>query len=88
MLKIKLASNFLYWQDLLKHTPTDHDDNLPLYLALSKLENVAYQLNEKKRTSEERLAAHLLLNKLSKNTELKHCKSVLYRQDDVMEMVN
>ncbi|XP_067946272.1 rho guanine nucleotide exchange factor 10-like isoform X2 [Watersipora subatra] len=91
-LMIKVVQRFpqyiLQIKDLLKNTPTDHDDHLKLYLALSRLENVAYQLNVKKRTSEERLAARLLLSRISKSNEMKNPDSILFRQDDVNEVTH
>lgn len=75
----------MFLQDLIKHTPPDHDDYMKLNIALSKLENVAYQLNEKKRASEEKLAAEVILTKLWGSKHV--TESVLLRQDDVVEMV-
>ncbi|KAF6032695.1 hypothetical protein EB796_009036 [Bugula neritina] len=86
---IKVVQRFpqyiLQIKDLIKHTPPDHDDYMKLNIALSKLENVAYQLNEKKRASEEKLAAEVILTKLWGSKHV--TESVLLRQDDVVEMV-
>lgn len=82
--KNKSSYNNLVSQDLIKHTSPEHQDYLQLHMALSKLENVAYQLNEKKRSSEEKLAASVILSKL----RIKNPASVLLRQDDVSEVVS
>ncbi|PIK35000.1 putative rho guanine nucleotide exchange factor 10 isoform X2 [Apostichopus japonicus] len=50
-------------QDLLKRTPLNHPDRMPLQLALTKLETLAGVLNERKRQSEQRHAVkHLIRN--------------------------
>ena len=53
-------------------------------MALSKLENVAHQLNEKKKNCETRHAAKIILTKL----KIKNPNSILLRQDDVSEVVS
>ena len=62
---------------MIKHTSTEHADYLPLHMALSKLENVAHQLNEKKKNCETRHAAKIILTKL----KIKNPNSILLRQD-------
>ena len=69
---------------MIKHTSTEHADYLPLHMALSKLENVAHQLNEKKKNCETRHAAKIILTKL----KIKNPNSILLRQDDVSEVVS
>lgn len=72
---------------MIHNTHTDHTDYLNLNIALSKLETVAHQLNERKRSSEKRLAASVILSKLlPRNTD--HSDSILLRQDDVTEIVS
>lgn len=69
---------------MIKSTPPAHDDYNELRRALTVLENLAFQLNEKKRSSEEKLAAKVMLSKLGiKNSGT----STLIRQDDVTEQV-
>lgn len=43
----------LFLQDLLKHTPHGHADRMALQLALTQLESLAEQLNERKREAEQ-----------------------------------
>ena len=43
----------LLLQDLLKETPTGHEDRMALQLALTTLESLAEMLNERKRESEQ-----------------------------------
>lgn len=40
-------------QDMLKNTPSGHQDRLPLQLALTELETLAEKLNEQKRLAEQ-----------------------------------
>jgi Rho guanine nucleotide exchange factor 10 len=46
----------LLLQDLLKETPTGHEDRMALQLALTTLESLAEMLNERKRESEQAAA--------------------------------
>ena len=46
----------LLLQDLLKETPTGHEDRMALQLALTTLESLAEMLNERKRESEQSAA--------------------------------
>ena len=46
----------LLLQDLLKATPTGHEDRMALQLALTTLESLAEMLNERKRESEQAAA--------------------------------
>ncbi|KAJ8016354.1 hypothetical protein DPEC_G00006340 [Dallia pectoralis] len=43
----------LLLQDMLKNTPRDHPDRLPLQLALTELETLAERLNEQKRVADQ-----------------------------------
>ena len=46
----------LLLQDLLKETPTGHEDRMALQLAVTTLESLAEMLNERKRESEQAAA--------------------------------
>lgn len=68
-------------KDLIKYTSRDHPDYLDLLHALTTLESIAYELNERKRSSEEKLAAKVVLKKLDIKPAAED--SYLVRQDDV-----
>ncbi|KAM9344365.1 rho guanine nucleotide exchange factor 10-like protein isoform 1-T2 [Pholidichthys leucotaenia] len=74
----------LLLQDMLKNTPTSHDDRLPLQLALTELETLAEKLNEQKLLADQEAEIQQLsqsvgdrnLNKLlnTKQKQLIHCE--------------
>ncbi|RUS71131.1 hypothetical protein EGW08_021110 [Elysia chlorotica] len=53
-------------QDLIKYTPRSHPDRGSLQLALTELETVAYQLNERKRRSEQKFQARQVTRSLAR----------------------
>lgn len=72
-------------QDLLKYSPRDHHDREPLQEAVTWIENVAHQLNERKRQSEQYYHGQQIMNKLNARMHLE--KNVyLIRQDDMEQL--
>lgn len=67
--------------DLLKHTPFNHPDRMPLQRALTELESLADRLNERKRDAERHFAVKQLL-KDHRNESNAHSQRFLLRQDD------
>lgn len=67
--------------DLLKHTPFNHPDRMPLQRALTELESLADRLNERKRDAERHFAVKQLL-KDHLNESNAHSQRFLLRQDD------
>ncbi|XP_065192918.1 rho guanine nucleotide exchange factor 10-like [Sycon ciliatum] len=51
-------------QDLLRHTEKDHPDRVPLQLALTRIENVTEQLNQRKRLSDQLHLVDRLRNRI------------------------
>ena len=75
----------MYLQDLLKHTPRNHHDRENLQEGLTGIENVAHQLNEGKRRSEQKFHGQEIIHKLS--PKLSPDKNAyLIRQDDVKQL--
>ncbi|XP_071839879.1 rho guanine nucleotide exchange factor 10-like isoform X3 [Apostichopus japonicus] len=75
-------------QDLLKRTPLNHPDRMPLQLALTKLETLAGVLNERKRQSEQRHAVKHLIRNINAKFSVKmgnDSQRWLVRQDDVLQ---
>ena len=69
---------------MIKHTPPEHADYLCLQTALTKLENIANQVNELKRKHE----IDEVSKQLQDENKIKHKESrTLIRQDDVVEVV-
>ena len=52
-------------QDFLKYTPSSHPDQMPLQMALTKLEGIAEHLNEAKRQREQTTIVHYLNSRIS-----------------------
>ena len=71
----------LLLSDLLKHTPFNHPDRMPLQRALTELESLADRLNERKRDAERHFAVKQLL-KDHLNESNAHSQRYLLRQDD------
>lgn len=71
----------LLLSDLLKHTPSNHPDRMPLQRALTELESLADRLNERKRDAERHFAVKQLL-KDHLNESNAHSHRFLLRQDD------
>lgn len=71
----------LLLSDLLKHTPFNHPDRMPLQRALTELESLADRLNERKRDAERHFAVKQLL-KDHLNESNAHPQRFLLRQDD------
>lgn len=71
----------LLLSDLLKHTPFNHPDRMPLQRALTELESLADRLNERKRDAERHFAVKQLL-KDHLNESNAHSQRFLLRQDD------
>ncbi|CAH1774827.1 unnamed protein product [Owenia fusiformis] len=77
----------LLLQDLLKYTPREHHDRLPLQVALTELENLAHRLNEKKRESEQRHAARQVLANMGRTGQkAETAGQYLVRQDDLVQL--
>lgn len=77
-------------QDLLKRTPLNHPDRMPLQLALTKLETLAGVLNERKRQSEQRHAVKHLIRNINAKFSVKmgnDGQRWLVRQDDVLQTI-
>ncbi|KAL3862085.1 hypothetical protein ACJMK2_008080 [Sinanodonta woodiana] len=72
-------------KDLLKYTPRDHMDRERLQEALTELENVAHQLNERKRMSEQIFHGQRIMNKLGLKA-IGDAQVYLLRQDDVQQL--
>ena len=49
----------------MKHTPSSHPDQMPLQMALTKLEGIAEHLNEAKRQREQTTIVHYLNSRIS-----------------------
>ena len=74
---------------MLKHTPPDHHDRIPLQMALTELENLTHKLNETKRESEGRFEAKRIVSRLSgRNTIKSDERRYLVRQEDVTHIVS
>ncbi|XP_041377385.1 rho guanine nucleotide exchange factor 10-like protein [Gigantopelta aegis] len=80
-------------QDLLKYTPRNHHDRVALQLALTELENVTHQLNERKRRSEQQFLAHQItsqvirqINQIANRPMLERPKRLI-RQDNLEQVV-
>lgn len=73
----------LLLSDLLKHTPFNHLDRMPLQRALTELESLADRLNERKRDAERHFAVKQLL-KDHLNDSNAHSHRFLLRQDDTL----
>ncbi|ELU12632.1 hypothetical protein CAPTEDRAFT_218934 [Capitella teleta] len=75
-------------QDLLKHTPREHDDRLALQMALTELESMTHRLNETKRESESRHDVMRIVRSLAgRSSALKSShQRCLIRQDDCVAM--
>jgi len=71
----------LLLSDLLKHTPFNHPDRMPLQTALTELESLADRLNERKRDAERHFGVKQLL-KDHLNESNAHSQRYLLRQDD------
>ncbi|KAL5015085.1 hypothetical protein ScPMuIL_009355 [Solemya velum] len=71
-------------QDILKYTPPHHHDRRALQSALTELENVAHNLNERKRENEQHFKAQQLLNKMNLKFPVGHRR--LIREDDMEEV--
>ena len=72
-------------QDILKHTPKNHHDRENLQEGLTGIENVAHQLNEGKRRSEQQFHGQEIISKLSTKIAADK-KAYLIRQDDVKQL--
>ncbi|XP_045162260.2 uncharacterized protein LOC123527069 isoform X2 [Mercenaria mercenaria] len=72
-------------KDLLKYSPRDHHDREPLQEAVTWIENVAHQLNERKRQSEQYFHGQQIMNKL---TPRMHPEKNVYliRQDNMEQL--
>ncbi|CAD5117935.1 DgyrCDS6679 [Dimorphilus gyrociliatus] len=77
----------LLLQDLLKSTPSDHQDRISLQRALSDLENLTHKLNETKRESENRYLIKSVLwrcdGKPTNFPKVDNGERYFIRQDDV-----
>ena len=82
-IEIFLSPAFL--QDILKHTPRNHHDREHMQEGLTGIENVAHQLNEGKRHSEQKFHGQEILAKLSARLQPDK-KAFLIRQDDVKQI--
>ena len=49
----------------MKYTPSSHPDQMPLQMALTKLEGIAEHLNEAKRQREQTTIVHYLNSRIS-----------------------
>ena len=76
---------YFSFQDILKHTPKNHHDRENLQEGLTGIENVAHQLNEGKRRSEQKFHGQEILSKLSTKIAADK-KAYLIRQDDVKQL--
>ena len=74
-----------FLQDILKHTPRNHHDREHMQEGLTGIENVAHQLNEGKRHSEQKFHGQEILAKLSARLQPDK-KAFLIRQDDVKQI--
>lgn len=78
----RLPQFILLLSDLLKHTPVNHADRMPLQNALTELESLADRLNERKRDAERHFAVKQLL-KDHLNESNTYSQRFLIRQDEV-----
>ena len=62
---LSIISYFVLFQDFLKYTPSSHPDQMPLQMALTKLEGIAEHLNEAKRQREQTTIVHYLNSRIS-----------------------
>ncbi|KAL4221100.1 guanine nucleotide exchange factor 10-like protein [Mactra antiquata] len=69
-------------KDLLKYTPRDHHDREQLQEAVTWIENVAHQLNERKRQSEQFYHGNQIMSKLPPRGHVEK-NLFLIRQDDM-----
>ena len=69
----------------MKHTPRNHHDRENLQEGLTGIENVAHQLNEGKRRSEQKFHGQEIISKLSAKLPPDK-KAYLIRQDDVKQL--
>lgn len=79
----------LFLQDLLGNTSQGHPERMSLQLALSQLEQLAEQLNERKREAEQVQAFRSTMRSLSaKLPHAAHHHKSLIRTDDVTQLVS
>uniref|UniRef100_UPI00398F5843 rho guanine nucleotide exchange factor 10 isoform X1 n=1 Tax=Pristiophorus japonicus TaxID=55135 RepID=UPI00398F5843 len=80
----------LLLQDMLKNTPKEHPDRLPLQMALTELETLAEKLNEQKREADQRCEMKQIakaMNERYLNKLLRSGNRYLIRSDDMVETV-
>uniref|UniRef100_A0A8C4RF60 Rho guanine nucleotide exchange factor 10 n=1 Tax=Erpetoichthys calabaricus TaxID=27687 RepID=A0A8C4RF60_ERPCA len=80
----------LLLQDMLKNTPKEHSDRLPLQMALTELETLADKLNERKREADQRCEIKQIakaMNESYLNKLLSSGNRYLIRSDDMVETV-
>lgn len=78
----RLPQFILLLSDLLKHTPFNHPDRMPLQRALTELESLADRLNERRRDAERHFAVKQLL-KDHLNESNTYSQRFLIRQDEI-----